>query len=363
VISRRSLLANTALILGAPMINRGRFRLFAESPTEYSARTLDLVSESTVIDMLGLLTLDFHELARWRGQPDQFKPADFKKLKDSGITVFHPAVGYDISDSYAASSADIKQWNVFIQAHPEEFVRVDCAADLERAKALGRIGIIIGQQNSTHFRCVDDVKHFYDLGQRVSQLTYGPNQLGGGSSNPHDGGLTAYGAEIIGRMNQLGMAVDISHCADRTTLDAIECSRRPVVVTHSNCRFLAPGTARCKTDEAIKKLAGKGGVMGITLVRLFVGGRSPATIENALDHVDHIARLVGVEHVGVGTDVDLAGRDSNRHARHADLDGLQYAKKIFSLTAGLLRRNYSRGDIELIVGKNFERVLSNIWTA
>jgi membrane dipeptidase len=136
-----------------------------------------------------------------------------------------------------------------------------------------------------------------------------------------------------------------------------------VVVTHSNCRFLAPGTARCKTDEAIKKLAGKGGVMGITLVRLFVGGRSPATIENALDHVDHIARLVGVEHVGVGTDVDLAGRDSNRHARHADLDGLQYAKKIFSLTAGLLRRNYSRGDIELIVGKNFERVLSNIWTA
>jgi membrane dipeptidase len=344
------------------MINRGRFRLFADSPTEYSARTLDLVRASTVIDMLGLLTLDFHQLARWRSQPDEFKPADFRKLKESGITVFHPAVGYDISDSYAASSADIQQWNVFIQAHPEEFVRIDCAADLDRAKGQGRIGIIIGQQNSTHFRCVDDVDHFYNLGQRVSQLTYGPNQLGGGSSNPHDGGLTAYGAEIIGRMNQLGMAVDVSHCADRTTLDAIECSRRPVVVTHSNCRFLAPGAARCKTDEAIKKLAAKGGVMGITLVRSFVGGRAP-TIENALDHVDHMVRLVGAEHVGIGTDVDLVGRESHLQVRHADLDGLQYAKKIFCLTDGLLRRNYRRADVELIVGKNFERVLSNIWTA
>src|SRR5665811_877686 len=98
-----------------------------------------------------------------------------------------------------------------------------------------------------------------------------------------DEGLTAYGARIVQRMNQVGMAVDISHCGDRTTLDAIEASRRPVLVTHSNCRALVPGAARCKTDEAILRMAAKGGVMGITMVRSFVRSAGRVTIEHVLD--------------------------------------------------------------------------------
>ena len=94
------------------------------------------------------------------------------------------------------------------------------------------------------------------------------------------------------------MAVDISHCGDRTTLDVIEASAKPVLVTHSNCRALVPRSARCKTDEAIRKLAAKGGVMGITMERLFVGTGSTVTIENVLGHIDHVVKLVGVEHVG-----------------------------------------------------------------
>jgi membrane dipeptidase len=228
----------------------------------------------------------------------------------------------------------------------------------------GKLGIIVGQQNSNHFRTVDDVDAFYKLGQRVSQLTYHDNRLGGGSTDPQEKGLTAYGERILVRMNELGMAVDISHCGDRTTLDVIEASSKPVLVTHSNCRALVPHSARCKTDGAIRKLAAKGGVMGVTLVRLFVGTGPSVTIENVLDHVDHIVKLVGVEHVGLGTDVDLDGRDTTIAPRKKiDLDGIEYARKVFELTEGLVRRKYSKADIRLILGGNFARVLSGIWLA
>ncbi len=364
MVSRRTLLKGAGrFIASAPLIQRGRFCLFAQSEIAYSTLTLDLVQRSTVIDMLGLLTLDYSKLCSWIDQPGCFARHDFEKLRASGITVFHPAVGFTGSDVYASSLHDIAGWNKFISAHASEFLRVDCAADLELAKATGKIGIMIGQQNSRHFRTVDDVDKFYRLGQRVSQLTYDDNELGGGSTDPADPGLTEYGARIIARMNALGMAVDVSHCSDRTTLDALCVSRTPALVTHSNCRALVPGSARCKTDEAIRILASKGGVLGVTMVRNFVQASGNATIENVLDHIDHVAGLVGVEHVGIGSDVDLDGRDVRiRPRKRYDLDGIHYAKKIFDLTEGLVRRKYLSSDIELILGGNFRRALASIWS-
>jgi membrane dipeptidase len=352
-------------VLGAPLINRGRFSLFAGTlDQQYSAVTVDLVRESTVIDMLGLITLDFKKLDTWRTRPASFRLADFQRLKDSGITVFHPAVGYVEGDIYAEASADITGWDAFIDAYPQYFIRVSCPADVPRAKAEGKLGIIVGEQNSNHFRTVDDVDAFYKLGQRVSQLTYHNNALGGGSTDPGEKGLTEYGVQVLARMNGIGMAADISHCGDRTTLDVIEASTKPVLVTHSNCRALVPSSARCKTDTAIRKLAAKGGVMGITLERLFVGTGSMVTIENALDHIDHVAKVAGVEHVGLGTDVDLDGRDmAIAPKKKNDLDGVEYARKIFDLTEGLIRRKYSTADIKLILGGNFQRALTSIWDA
>jgi len=109
-------------------------------------------------------------------------------------------------------------------------------------------------------------------------------------------------------------------------------------------------------------MAAKGGVMGVTMVRIFVRSGGPATMEDVLDHIDHVANLAGVEHAGVGSDVDLDGRDSSaRSTRRFDLDGINYAKKIYDLTEGLIRRNYSSSDIELILGGNFKRALSEVW--
>jgi len=362
--SRRTLLKSAALGLTAPFINRGYFRLFAQDPSTavYSTLTLDLVRRSTVIDMLGLLTLDYRKLLGWEALPDSFGAADYEKLKDSGITIFHPAVGFTEGDVYASSLRDITGLNELITAHPDRFLRVDYPADFERAKQEGKIGILIGQQNSQHFRSVEDVDYWYGLGQRVSQLTYVHNRLGGGSSDATDTGLSQFGAQVVERMNQLGMAVDISHCGDRTTLDAIEASTKPVLITHSNCRVLVPGSRRCKTDEAIRRTAAKGGVIGVTMVRYFVRAGESATIEDVLDHIDHVVKLCGVEHVGLGSDVDLDGRDTQPHApKRNDLDGMDYAKKVFDLTQGLVRRRYSSSDIQLILGGNFQRALSQIF--
>ena len=219
----------------------------------YCARTVDLVQNSTVIDMLGLLTLDYENfrvggrILRGSGN------ADFLRLQRSGINVFHPAVGYTSGDIYGESLRDITRWNTFIKARPAQFLRVEKAADFERTKVLGKLGIVIGQQNSEHFRTVDDVDRFYALGQRVSQLTYRGNRIGGGSSDARDSGLTDYGAAIISRMNHIGMAVDISHCADRTTLDAIEASDESGTDDPFKLPEVWSNCARCKTDEAIRR--------------------------------------------------------------------------------------------------------------
>ena len=219
VVSRRSFLTSSlaagVCAFGTPI---------ATNRSKYSTLATDLIHRSTVIDMLGLLTLDYRKLGVWETSPDRFRPSDFQRLKDSGVTIFHPAVGFVSGDIYKQSLADITGWNLFIARHPDDFLRIDSVSDIARAKAKGQIGIVIGQQNSVHFRTVDDVDHFYAMGQRVSQLTYDDNQIGGGSTDPKNLGLTPYGLQVVERMNRLGMAIDISHCSDRTALDAIDAS-------------------------------------------------------------------------------------------------------------------------------------------
>jgi membrane dipeptidase len=270
-------------------------------------------------------------------------------------------------------------WNGFIARHTDQLMRVDDAQSIDTAKSSGKIGIILGVQNSEHFRTADDVDRFYQLGQRVSLLTYNSrNLIGNGSTERRDDGISDFGVQIIERMNKVGMAVDTAHCGDKTTLDAFELSKVPVLITHSNCRALNPNHPRCKTDEAIRKMAEKGGVMGITGVRNFVAPKEPTNIETVLDHFDYVAKLVGVEHVGVGSDYDLDGYDampedykkwlrglyksSYGFRDKMDTDGFNHYKRMFDLTDGLIPRGYSDADIGLILGGNFRRVLGQIWT-
>jgi membrane dipeptidase len=314
----------------------------------------------------------------WFANPDSFKESDYQRFKDSGINVFHIAVGTGGPEAHVSTLQFIAGWNSFLANHDQWLMRVDSVADLERVKKSGKVGVLLGVQNAEHFRRPADVDLFHSLGQRVSQLTYNTrNLIGNGATERRDEGISDFGASIIERMNQRGMVVDVSHCGDRTTLDAFELSKKPVLITHSNCRALVPGHPRCKTDEAIKKMATSGGVMGITSVRMFVKADEPTTMEHCLDHFDHVRKLVGVEHLGVGSDIDLDGYDDmpaeeNRRLRASykgsygfrdkiDIEGIDHPKRMFDLTEGLLRRKYSDKDIEGVLGGNFKRVLAQIW--
>jgi membrane dipeptidase len=368
-----------AAVLAAPMINRGRFRLFANSFTEYSSKAVDLVGRSTVIDMLSVLTLDFPKQGKWFKDPETFTPSDLQPYTESGINVLHPAIGMGGPNAYESALQFFASWNGFIAGNGDYFTRIDSAPDLKRVKKSGKIGVILGLQNSEHFRRPEDVDLFRGLGQRVSQLTYNArNLIGNGSTERRDEGISDFGISIIERMNKAGMAVDVSHCGDRTTLDAFEISKKPVLITHSNCRALVPGHPRLKTDEAIKKVGENGSVIGITAVRMFVKGDEPTTIEHVLDHFDHVKKLIGPQHLGVGSDIDLYGYDAmppelNKQLRASykgsygfreklDIEGLNHPKRMFDLTDGLIRRKYSDSEIEGILGGNFERVLTTIWT-
>jgi membrane dipeptidase len=375
----RSAAAAGAGLFAAPMINVGRFRLFANSSVEYSTRAIDLVTQSTVMDMLCVLTLDFAKQDRWMANPEAFTAADIQPFKDSGIDVIHPAIGLGGPNAYENALKFFASWNAFIANNDEFMIRIDSPADLARVKKSGKLGILLGLQNSDQFRNPNDVDFFRGLGQRVSQLTYNSrNLIGNGATERRDEGISDFGVAIIERMNNVGMAVDVSHCGDRTTLDAFEISKKPVLITHSNCRTLVPGHPRLKTDEAIKKVGAAGSVIGITGVRMFVKGDEPTTVEHVLDHFDHVRKLIGPEHLGVGSDMDLYGYDAmppedNKRLRAGykgsyafrekiDIEGLNHPKRMFDLTEGLIRRKYSNQDIEGILGGNFKRVLSQIWT-
>lgn len=383
-ISRRTLLVQAAAVgiatVAAPMINLGRYQLFGQPAPQYSARAISLVQRSLVIDMLSVFTLNFPDQAKWEANPETFTEAEFKVFLDSGINVFHPAVGLGGANAYEQALEFFSRWNAFIAGSDERLMRIDSVQDFARVKASKKIAVILGLQNAQHFRRLDDVNFFYNLGQRVSQLTYNSrNLIGNGATERRDEGISDFGAAIIDRMNKVGMAIDVSHCGDRTTLDAFELSKKPVLITHSNCRVLANGHPRDKTDEAILAVKKSGSVIGITGVRMFVRDREPTTIEHALDHFDHVSKLIGPEHLGVGSDIDLYGYDAmpaelNKQLRAGykgsygfrekiDIEGLNHPRRMFDLAEGLIRRKYSDANIEGILGGNFRRVLTQIWTA
>ena len=372
----------------APAFLRGRYRLGAQSPAEYAARPIRLMLESPVVDMLCQFAFaDEREEGtpradRWLQDPTSFTAADFERFRGSGVKTLalgRGGAGYEDHLKFMA------EWNGFIASRPEWFIRVDGVDDLRSARADGRIGIMLTAQNADYFRTPADVVTFHRLGQRVAQLTYNfQNRIGAGFLEHNDGGLSVFGHQILSEMQRVGMTVDLSHCADRTTLDGIAAARKPVVFTHGAARGLMPGYARCKSDEALKALARNGGVMGIAFIRFMIRPEAPVTVEHVVDHIDYVIKLVGAEHVGIGSDLDMAGLGTpvpkggaplsvaaqanfERYKAYyaADggvhVDGMAHPKRIFDLVEAMGRRRYSDDTIRLVLGENFIRAVGASW--
>jgi membrane dipeptidase len=383
---RRRTVLNWAAVLGAPAVLRGRFQLFAQSSAEYSARAIQLVAETTVVDLLNQFRFaDYSEKPPkselWLNKPGSFTPADAATYQGSGINVF--ALGQAAPD-YQEGLRFFAKWNGFIAGYSDLLMRIDDARGFARVRNQKKIGIMLTMQDSTHFRSPADVDEFFALGQRISQLTYNfNNRIGSGFLEQRDGGLSVFGLSIMNRMEKVGMGVDLSHCADQTTLDALEAATKPALFTHATCRTLVQGHLRAKSDEAIRKLAKTGGIMGIAFIRFLVRDREPVGIANVLDHFDYVRKLVGVEHLAVGSDLDVMGLGNpiggggfrpdsqpnfDRYRYHVEkpelvaTNGLDHPKRMFDLTEGLIARGYSDADIKMILGGNAARVLGSIWS-
>jgi membrane dipeptidase len=372
---RRSVLKSAlATAVAFPMLNLGRCEVFAAEPRKYSVRAIELIRRSLVIDMLAPLKLDFSPQAYATALSEQ-EAEDFRQ---SGITAFHNSIGLDdLPTAHEDALAFLAAWQGYAGRNADVFSLAGRAADLDHAKSQRKVAVIMGLQSADHFREPKDVKAFYELGLRCTQLTYNSqNRIGSGCTDRVDGGVSDFGAQIIQAMNDVGMLVDVSHCGDRTTLDAIEISSKAIAITHSNCRALN-NHPRLKTDEAIRKLAAKGGVIGITGVRNFVRAVEPTSVEHMVDHIDHVVKLVGIDHVGIGSDADLNGYDdmppdelkklkSSFKAIYVyrdklDTDRFDHPKKIYDLTEALIDRGYSDGNIATILGGNFRRLLAATW--
>ena len=372
---RRALIGGGAAVaaVGFPMIGASAFQL-ANGRT-YSKRAVNLVRRSIVIDMLAPLKIEFDQ--KFYSAPLSDK--DAAEFRASGITGFHHAFGIGGPTAREQALIQLAVVGNFVARNSHVFTAVGRGADLVRAKREGKAAVIMGLQNADHFNRPEDVEFFHGLGLRCAQLTYNSqNRIGSGSTERVDGGVSDFGVSIIEAMNKAGMLIDVSHSGDRTTLDAIAASPRPIAITHSNCRALV-GHPRAKPDEAIRAVAAKGGVMGITGVRNFVTRTEPTTVANIVDHIDHVVKLTGIEHVGIGTDADLNGYDDvspemNKRLRGAykdsyafrekiDVDGFDHPMKMFDLTEELIRRRYSDANISAILGGNFLRLLTATWRA
>jgi membrane dipeptidase len=328
------------------------------------------------------------------GSPEDFMggwPRDHSLLTEdellqiaaSGVT----AVDVTISDSSLEKTIqNIAGWHGAIANHPQQLLLVRSVADIDDAKSSGRLGIILGFQHTEMMgRELDWLNRFNDLGVRSIQLTYNKrNLMGDGCLEPADAGLSKLGFEAIERMNALGIALDLSHCGQRTTSDGIEASKAPPLITHSGCKALHDNP-RNKDDLTLRAMAARGGVVGIYFMPFLGDNGSPwATEAMVLDHIDHALRVCGEDHVGIGTDGPIptvresqeffemmkkvekeraaAGVQAPGEQGHFPyIQELNSPRRIEQVAHGMHQRGHPDRIIEKVVGTNFHRVFGEIW--
>jgi len=332
------------------------------SHTENQA--LDIHREALIIDSL------------WASSYAPTNRDYLEKMREAGVTAVHASIAGDDSASFYNVFERIASWYQGFRQYSDIIMPVNTGADIETAKKLNKIGIILGFQTTRPIENnVDFLNVFHKLGIKVMQLTYQRrNWVGDGSGERTDSGLSRFGIEVIRRMNELGILIDVSHTGDRTTTEAIEYSQKPIAFTHCNPRALC-NTVRNKTDEHIKALADKGGVMSLNVFSTFIKRDGSATLDDYLDMIDYVVNLVGIDHVGLGFDFFPFMTRDNLTKWKADNpeigEGVDYDAKypegvdsilfLPELTERLAGRGYSEAGIKKILGANTLNLLKNVW--
>jgi microsomal dipeptidase-like Zn-dependent dipeptidase len=224
-------------------------------------------------------------------------------------------------------------------------------ADLQRLKKEGKKAILLGVENGYGIgKDLANLQKLADMGVVYITLCHNKHNdiCDSHKGKPEHNGLSEFGKQVVKEMNRLGIIVDISHTSEKTSFDVLELSKYPVIASHSSAKALCDNT-RNISDDLMKAIAKKGGVIQVCLYKGFIKKTGRATVKDAVDHIDYIVKKVGIDYVGIGSDFDGGG----------ELTGLKNAGEMPQITMELLRRGYSEEDIAKIWGGNFMRVMKS----
>lgn len=307
----------------------------------------------------------------------------------SGMDMVNVTLGYVAGEMepFEHTMRDIGVWEARLRSRPNDLIRILTAADILRAHAERRIGVLYGFQNTAMIGSdVSRIDIFADMGVRVMQLTYNPaNAIGSGSMAPANGGITELGRQAIARLNANRVMADLSHSGERTCLEAARASAQPISINHTGCRALTD-LPRNKSDAELRLVADRGGFVGIYFMP-FLNPRSVASAADVVAHIEHAIKVCGEDHVGIGTDggttavddmiayraaiarevaarqaagIGARGENADTLPFVEDLSGPGQFRRLIALLEG---RGHSTARIEKIMGLNFVRYAREVWGA
>lgn len=310
-------------------------------------------------------------------------PAYVDWWREGGATVIAPTI---IGFSAGAKDGldEIGAWHRYCRQRDDAMI-VRTAADVEAAQNTGKIGLILHSQGTSIIEDrLDLADGFAAAGLRVVQLCYNTkNLVGDGAGERTDSGLSDFGIRLVGRLNALNLAVDCAHTGHRTSMDAVEHSSAPVIISHANAKAVH-GNLRNVEDELIRAIAGTGGVVGTVGFPAFLTDQGQPGLDRFIDDIAYKADLVGIDHTGLGIDYYLGQwpvePDDQAQARYLRLvadghwrpeqyppppykypAGIETPRTLPRLTERLVERGFSEGDIRKVLGLNWLRVLRRIW--
>lgn len=364
------------------LVNRRKFILgMAGIPLFLATPGLSFSSDKPVMpsgfqfkSVIDTLTIDDHKF-------------DTRTLLESGFSSLVVDILFKVRDYPSAVNA-LKLWNKTFKEDPLRG-KILKYSDFEKSRKEGKLGVIIASQYASILgppsfsKNNDNLERLEELhrdGLRLLNLTHNDRTLlGEGYWEDTDTGLSRLGVEVVKRMNELGMIVDISHCSDKTTNQTIEVSEKPCIISHSACRSLR-NFERNKTDDQIRALTKKGGLFCIYNISHWLTDKNPAKIEHLIDHIDHVIKLSGEDHVGFGSDgraveepnkpkklrwfknIVIERRFPNHDStpKHFRIEELDSPLRMQRLAEALQKRGYKARVIDKILGRNFETLFKEV---
>lgn len=324
-----------------------------------------LLRQNVVCDMT-LPTIDIP------GANVGLKAATYARFAAAGFSFVSITIAVDDAD-LADTIRLIARERRFFEARPDDYIMVETVADIERARHEGKLAVGFHFQGTGPVgRNLDLVALYYKLGIRHMLMAYNQkNLVGNGCHELSDDGLSRFGHSLIAEMNRVGMLVDVAHCGYRTSMQTIEASAAPVIVSHGNVAAIFEHP-RCYRDDQIRAVAASRGVIGLTGLGIFMGDND-ASVSTYVRSLDHVAQLVGPDHVGFGFDYiydmpalvafskTMADRFPKEGGYTRDDAAQLEPEQVIEIVQELSRLGYSDGDIGKIVGGNWLRIMGEVW--